>query len=331
MSHIPRYFTVSICCAALSFGGSSKGKRTVENTVTVMWRAPDDIASRNLYYGPGGKDEQPHGTVTFESEDMNGTNPKFVVRDADGVKWTVKLGNEARAETVATRLVWAAGYFANEDYFVADLRVEGMSSRLRRGRNLVTLEGARNVRLKRHDPDEKDIGAWSWRDNPFRSTRELNGLRVLMALINNWDLKDENNAIYRDKKSGEQVYMISDLGASFGAAAHIVPQHRSKGDLEEYQRSKFIRKENSRTIDFADPGRPSILYLPAFRSYVRRVRMEWIGRNIPRADAKWIGEILGRLSAEQLRDVFRAGGYSPAEVEAFTKILENRIAQLRDL
>ncbi len=34
------------------------------------------------------------------------------------------------------------------------------------------------------------------RDDPFEDTREWNGLRVMMALMNNWDLKDENNAIY---------------------------------------------------------------------------------------------------------------------------------------
>ena len=133
---------------------------------------------------------QPRGTVTFEKEDMDGSNPKFIVRDADGVKWTVKMGNEARPETVASRLIWAAGYYTNEDYFVADLHVEGMPPRLKRGRDMVTSDGARNVRLKRHDSDEKKIGTWSWRHSPFRDTREFNGLRVMMALINNWDLKD---------------------------------------------------------------------------------------------------------------------------------------------
>jgi hypothetical protein len=40
-----------------------------------------------------------------------------------------------------------------------------------------------------------------------------------MALMNNWDLKDDNNAVYLEKhKDGlsEQIYLVSDLGASFG-------------------------------------------------------------------------------------------------------------------
>jgi hypothetical protein len=38
-----------------------------------------------------------------------------------------------------------------------------------------------------------------------------------MALVNNWDLKETNNAIY--KEPGEEPrYVFSDLGATFGAA-----------------------------------------------------------------------------------------------------------------
>ena len=36
----------------------------------------------------------------------------LVVRDAKGVKWSVKLGIEARPEVAASRLVWAVGYLA---------------------------------------------------------------------------------------------------------------------------------------------------------------------------------------------------------------------------
>jgi hypothetical protein len=86
-----------------------------------IWAEPTDIASRDLYYGPGGKQDEPRGRFTFEKEDPDGTNPKFVVRDQDGVKWKVKLGEEARPETAASRLVWGVGYYADEDYFLQDL------------------------------------------------------------------------------------------------------------------------------------------------------------------------------------------------------------------
>src|SRR5260370_27391968 len=84
----------------------------------VLWRDPGVIASRNFFYGPGGKAHEPRGTFTFDKEDMNGTTPKFDVVDEDGIKWRVKMGPEARPETVASRLVWGSGYFANRDCFM---------------------------------------------------------------------------------------------------------------------------------------------------------------------------------------------------------------------
>ena len=94
---------------------------------TMLWHEPKNIRSLNLYYGPGGPEHVPHGTVTFLKEDRKGSNPKFDVEDDSGVQWKVKLGSEARPETVAARLVWAAGYFANEDYFVPVLQTREMS------------------------------------------------------------------------------------------------------------------------------------------------------------------------------------------------------------
>ena len=116
----------------------------------VMWNDPKDLKSRDLFYGPGGKEHAPKGTFTFVEEDREGGSPKFVVRDAEGGKWKAKLGLEARPETVCTRLLWAVGYYANEDYFVRDLKVVGMPPRLHRGQEFVDAGGfVHNVRLKR--------------------------------------------------------------------------------------------------------------------------------------------------------------------------------------
>src|SRR5258707_506472 len=109
----------------------AKANITVEPA--VLWRNPADITTRNLFYGPGGKEHEPHGPVTFVKEDLDGTNPKIVARDQDGVKWKVKMGPEARPETAATRLVWAAGYYVNEDYFVPTLHCDNLPAHLRRG------------------------------------------------------------------------------------------------------------------------------------------------------------------------------------------------------
>ncbi|MBZ5726991.1 MAG: hypothetical protein LAP87_18590 [Acidobacteriia bacterium] len=296
----------------------------------VLWRNPTDIQSRNLFYGPGGKEHEPHGTFTFVKEDLAGTNPKFVVEDRDGVKWKVKLGAEARPETVASRLVWAAGYSASEDYFVPRLPVRGLPARLHRGWKLVTSDGSvADVRLKREPKGEHKIGTWPWRQSPFLATRELNGLKVLMAVINNWDLKDENNAIYQE--GPERLYLVSDLGASFGTAGETRPREKARGNLDSYIHSRFIHKVRPNTVDFCVPARPNYKILVNPREYLRRVRLEWIGKDIPRDDARWMGRLLARLSPQQIRDAFRAAEYSPPEVEAFAKALESRIAALLEL
>ena len=84
----------------------------------ALWRDRGNVASLNLFFGPGGKGHQPAGKFTFVKEDKQGTAPKFEIVDQQGVRWKAKLGEETKSETAATRLVWAAGYFTDEDYYM---------------------------------------------------------------------------------------------------------------------------------------------------------------------------------------------------------------------
>src|SRR5262245_6978765 len=150
----------------------------------VLWEDPVDLTNRNLFHGPGGRaDEPPAGDFTFLKEELTGSHPKYDVIDANGVTWRVKIGTEARPETAATRVVWAAGYVADEDYFVGKIHVVGMPAHPHRGSHLIEHDGTiPNARLERILTDRRKVGTWSWRDNPFSGTREFNGLRVLMAV-----------------------------------------------------------------------------------------------------------------------------------------------------
>ena len=78
-------------------------------TTVALWRDRGDVTVLNLLDGPGGKDRQPGTNLKFIKETKGGTSPKFEVEDENGAKWKVKLGHEAKSETAATRLVWAAG------------------------------------------------------------------------------------------------------------------------------------------------------------------------------------------------------------------------------
>jgi len=150
-----------------------------------------------------------------------------------------------------------------------------------------------------------------------------------MALINNWDLKDENNAIY--EVGGKRIHLVSDLGASFGAPGRAWPREKSKDNLEAYKESKFIRATTVSTVDFEVPARPRYVYWVNPKEYMSRVHLECIGKNVPRDDVRWVGHLLARLSPQQIRDAFRAAGYSPQETEEFARVMEGRIARLTDL
>ncbi len=305
------------------------------SSAPVLWQDPSDIASRDLRFGEGGENHVPQGTVfQFVKEDLSGTNPKFIVTDEAGKKWKIKLGAEAKPEVAASRLVWAVGYFTNENYLVPQLRITGLPAHLHRGRQFISADGeVRDARLQRMDKSEAKEGNWQWKQDLFTGTRELNGLRVLMALINNWDLKDENNKIVIEKAGDapHEIYYVSDLGASFGPSGIVPGLSKSRGNLTAYQSSRFITKLTPQSVNFATPRRAALIELANPRQFVMRLHLRWIGRNIPRADAKWMAGLLERLSPAQIRDAFRAAGYSPDEVEGFASVLENRISSLNDM
>ena len=300
----------------------------------VIWTDPGNISKRDLFYGQGGKDHQPKPPFVFLDEDKSGTNPKFDLQDADGKKWRVKLGAEARPEVVASRLLWAVGFFANDDYFVAQASAPGIE--LSRGQNLISHHSDfENARFARRPKQEKKIGIWHWKRNPLVNTREFNGLRVMMAVMNGWDLKDENNAIYEDEKTGRQIYLASDVGATFGTNGLSLTHARSKGNVNSFKNSKFITKVNDGVVDFATPAKPVAPLITSFgirtKEFVERSGYQWIGRNIPLQDARWMASLLGKLSHQQLTDAFRAGGFSDDKVDEFVAIVEARIGELKAL
>jgi hypothetical protein len=59
--------------------------------------------------------------------------------------------------------------------------------------------------------------------------------------------------------------------------------------------------------------------------------MESIVKHVPIADARWIGDRLGRLSPEQVHDCFRAAGFTPDEIEMYAQVVLERIAALKKL
>jgi hypothetical protein len=308
---------------------TTAAKAAAANLPARIWRDPGDMASLDLINGAGGKAHAPDpaNTFTFVKEDLAETSPKFWVIDGKGVSWKVKIGAEPQSETAATRFMWAAGYLVDEDYYIADLTVKGLP-KLTRGQEFVSAGGVvHGTRLERKLTTVKKLSDWDWFANPFVGTRELNGLRVMMSLLNNWDLKAINNSIYA--VGGECLYVVSDDGATFGNTGNSLT--RTKSVPKDYADSKFIAKDGPDFMDFVLHSRPFFLGTMEPDNYGERTKMEEITKHIPRADAKWLGQRLAMLTDAQVRDGFRAAGYAGTDLELLTKTIRQRIAALAAL
>jgi hypothetical protein len=298
----------------------------------VLWRDPGDLRKRDLYYGPGSEALAPKPPFRFVKEVKEGGMPKFDVEDARGVKWRVKLGEEAQAETAASRLVWAAGYNTEESYYFNRADVDGLK-KLSRGQKYVQGNSVVSARFEPRRENVKRGKEWSWNKNPFKNTRELNGLKTMMVLVGNWDTFKKNNKVLHDKDTNEARYTVTDLGASMGKAAGI-GAGRSKNNVRDYTRARFVTKVDGDNVKFAYDLHPkklglfSALYPPYF---IRQHKATKTMNKVPVSDAAWIGAKMAGLSDDQLRDAFRAAGYDRATQDAYARAVRNRINQLNRL
>lgn len=325
--HVPLLIALTVIVSQSAFSQSGK---------PVIWSNPENISQRDLLWGPGSPELAPVGPFTFVEEDKSGESPKFVVRDAREDKWTVKLGPEAQAETVSTRLVWAVGYFAEEAYYFDQVQIDGLP-RLSRGLDYVSGDIVRGARFEPKRPNMKRGSTWDWRKNPFEDTRELSGLKVLMILLNNFDARAANNrVIYVDGQRGTEArYYVTDLGATLGRAGGLGGT-RTKNDLADFLSTKFVRGVDARdgVVEFDYDTRPrGFGHLSVLQPFYYRneVAKEKAMRGIPVAHARWIGSLLSQLSDEQLRDAFRAAGYSETVRESYVTALRQRINELTEL
>jgi hypothetical protein len=298
-------FAVPVLFAQKDKNKNRTAKTTLPDAPAVLWREPADIASRDLFLGPGGEGMRPDlSHVTFIRKETTGHTTKYRVRDGQGRVWVAKLGNEAQSETAASRLVWAAGYYTDITYFLPEVTVEGKGT-------------LKNVRFEARPKEIKRFDVeWDWDENPFKGKPELQGLKVLAVVLNDWDLKSANNRVVlvHDEATGndELRYIISDLGATLGKTGNSITHNRNSP--KDYAHSKLVKKvEGDKIVFDFHATHDNIL------------------SNVTVADAKWMGQILSRLSDQQISDAFKAANYSANEVDVLTKTFRARIEELANL
>jgi hypothetical protein len=275
-----------------------------------LWEMPRDMERRDLFHGPGGAERAPDSRVRYEliEADDTGFSPGYDVRDPRGRTWSVKLGPEARTEVVVSRVVWAVGYRQPDVYHVPQwtLVKDGKAETQPAGR----------FRLERKEFDK--VGEWSWRDNEFIGTRPFGGLIALMVIVNNWDVKTSQNAVYQaadgngngrgDAGTPRRWFVVRDLGASLGKTNWFFPGNRD--DVEAFEKEPFIAGVEGNRVRFHYKG---AWLEPQLTS------------SVTPSDVVWVCQLLSQLSQRQWQDAFRAGGYSEAEARRFIRRLQQKI------
>lgn len=295
------YLAIILALALNAVAQMNIGTEPDVSGAPVMWQSVN-TRSRDLFYGPGGRDMQPDlSSVTFIKEEKQGHNKKYRIKDGSGRTWVAKLGREAQPETAAVRLLWALGYSTEINYLVPTITIPGKGT-------------FKNVRLEARPDDIERLEEWKWKDNPFLGTRELQGLKVMMVFFNNWDVVDVQNKVIEN--DGGLEYIVSDLGSTFGRLGnnnfpviYRLGRRTNKPDL--YAKSKFIKGAKDGYIKLAYKGKNRALF-----------------KNITVQEGRWLADLLLQLQEGQIRDAFRAANYSQPDIETLTGAVKRRIADL---
>jgi hypothetical protein len=279
----------------------------------------------DLRYGPGGAAYIPDPPFEFVEELLTGSHPGVSVCDRKRRLWRVKWGAEAKPEAFCVRFAAACGYFAEVTHYVASGRIEGVDA-LTRARPMIDEDGRfTDARFELEDRSVRMLfeeHSWAWNDNPFVGTRQLDGLKIVVMLLSNWDTKDRrdvsrgsNTAIFEyplTRLSTEARYLITDWGGAMGRwGTTVVSRGRWDAEGFEAQTPGFVAGIRDGVVDFGYQGQRSE-----------------IGRGIPLAHVRWFYRKVRRITEPALRTGLLASGATREEAARFARSLMVRIEAL---
>jgi hypothetical protein len=267
-----------------------------DNNLDALWIEPRDLASRDLFYGPGGPSLVPRADAQYELEkrDTAGFSITYDVRDQTGQEWSVKIGPEAQTEVASARIVWSMGYHQPPTYYVKKWTYKNSDTAAVHGRFRPKLAWL------------KSTGIWDWKKNPFVGTEPLRGLKVLMMILNNTDLKPLQNAVYAvDGRGPGQWFVVKDLGATLGETGVVNPR---RGWIDGFEKHGFIDKVDGDRVRFEYHGLRGDIF-----------------EDVTVQDVRWMCERLGRLTDKQWKDALRAGGYEDPVAARYIARIQEKI------
>jgi hypothetical protein len=309
-----------------------EGEAPLRSGRELIWRDPGSLSAQQMADGPCGRGGGPAEPFHFVEEHDTGSQPCVSVRDRRGREWRVKWGQEVHTEVFGTRLAWALGYFAEPSYFIASGVIHG-ARELRRAASCI--DDQQRFSEARFELSESgvakhfDAHGWAWDDNPFVGSHELNGLKILMMLVSNWDNKDvrdvargSNTAIFEYPANGspseggrstEARYLIIDWGAALGAWGNNVLK-RGRWDPEAFasQSQYFITGVDDGIVQWGYQGQ----------------RTADLVQGITLDDVKWFDRSAQRITDDHLRAALRASGANEEETDRFTAALRERLNRI---
>jgi hypothetical protein len=268
----------------------------------VVWQSPATLAAEDK--GP------PAPPYRFVKEEMGGTNPKVIVRDAKGVTWYVKFGFESKPETFASRVVRATGYYAPVTYYVAQGVMEGLPAGGLKRADKAVEGGSGRFRDARFAREMKFVDGekWSLDESSIHGTKELSGLKLMILLTANWDVKPQNFAVVQTP--GQPMFAITDWGQTLGA-----PDMKSHWDCEQYRNGNKVLSDGVENdyVYFRFGGKQDSVVTNGIR--VEHVR--W-----------WMTLVRG-FNEARVRKMLLDSGATPEEAACFAPAFMQRIGAVR--
>jgi hypothetical protein len=308
LASVSSVYTADTCKSSPTAAFSPKNE-----VVKILWQDPIDIQTRDLFWGPGGTYNAPNPSslYIFIDGDKSGHENRLV-EDELGRKWEITFDSNnntfdskgrGRASVASSRLMWAVGYETDQNYFLESLLV----------RDKQEVKKITNVGLKRRFSTIDILGNWRWDASPFNDSRELQGLKTIIALFNNWDTDNngKGNRVARYSNNLENYYYyVFNLNSSFGKS------DSTRGVPNDYANDKLLKNPqvSNNQVNFAIDG-----------------DAKNVVKNVSPASARWIASLVSRLSDKQLSDAFLAAGFNPAETNIFVQALKAKNQTLLNL
>lgn len=288
----------------------------------VLWSDPGRVEALDFAAAARGAKIAPRAPFRFAAQPGMGTSAKVEVIDANGQRWRVKSGPEARAESFLTRFVSALGYFAEITWFVESGVIEGAPRGLKPG--VIDEQGRfRWVSFELMEAGARFVPeAWTWSTSQFRGRPEFQALKVLIMLVSNWDNKDgtdrwRGSNVGVLESAGVTYHFVNDWGQSLGSWKRAWFRIGTVWDCAAFaaQTGAFVDGAHRGVVRFGYRGQHT-------SGFADDIRVD---------DVRWLMQYLGRITDAQIRTGLLVSGASREEQECFVAALRKRIEMLRKI